>query len=263
MKTLSQLLSELTEALGIYTNPNAYEPKGGHYETPRERELRLQFARSPRGQALIAAAQRRDANALKKIQQQQKSGLNLPRLPGAPFPWKRECAGWWHAVKPSFTFSHSRDGYHITQVVKNPQRFGVTDSEMDQALNEYIQKMRLNSGGLDPRSRDYYERTIGLEKGEKIEASGIKGMIKQQIIDLCPPLAKRAFDKGWLKVYGAESGSCSLEGTNMAAFKAAVREILSVMGDKTSVTILEITPSGKEKHHYIDRGSEAESFLLK
>lgn len=258
MKTLSQLLSELTEALGIYTNPNAFEPKGGHYETPRERELRLRFERSPRGQALIAAAQRRDANALKKIQQQQKSGLNRP-----PFPWKRECAGWWHAVKPPFTFSHSRDGYHITQVVKNPQRFGVTDSEMDQALDEYIKKQRLNSGGLDPRSRDYYERTIGLKKGEKIEASGIKEMIKREIIDLCPPLAKRAFDKGWLKVYGAESGSCSLEGTNMAAFKAAVREILSVMGDKTSVTILEITPSGQEKYHYIDRGSEAESFLLK
>lgn len=260
MKTLSQLLSELTEALGIYTNPNAFEPKGGHYETPRERELRLRFERSPRGQALIAAAQRRDANALKKIQQQQKSGLNLPRLPGAPFPWKRECAGWWHAVKPPFTFSHSRDGYHITQVVKNPQRFGVTDSEMDQALDEYIKKQRLNSGGLDPRSRDYYERTIGLKKGEKIEASGIKEMIKREIIDLCPPLAKRAFDKGWLKVYGRD---CSLEGTSIPAMKAAVREIMSVQGEKISVSILHIDPTGYEHNHWINNMSDAERFLLK
>lgn len=258
MKTLSELLSELTEALGIYTNPNAFEPKGGHYETPKEREARLKFERSPRGQALIAAAQRRDAAALKKIQQQQKSGLNLPRLPGAPFPWKRECAGWWHAVKPPFTFKHDGEGYHITQVINHPQRFGITDSEIDQGINEFIKTLK-------KYDKEYflsvYHRRVD-DKVKTIDAKVIREMIKREIIDLCAPLAKRVFDKGWLKVYGG-NGNCSLEGTSIPAMKAAVREIMSVQGEKISVSILHIDPTGHQHNHWIYSMSDAERFLLK
>lgn len=257
MKTLSELLTELRqldELLGIYTNPNAYEPKGGHYETPKEREARLKFERSPRGQALIAAAQRRDAKALKKFERMKKLGIKPTTR--KPFPWRVDCAGWWHAEKPWFTFYHPYgEEYHITQVIKSPQRFGITDSEIDQAINEFIRKR-------DKSDKEYYLNTYNRRFDDDVKTVDVKiirALMKDGVIDLCPPLAKRVYDKGWLKVYG---GDCSLEGTSIPAMKAAVREIITVKGKGIDVDILQITPGG-HTNYSIYGMSDAERFLLK
>lgn len=256
MKTLSELLTELRqldELLSIYTNPNAFEPKGGHYETPKEREARLKFERSPRGQALIAAAQRRDAEALKKFERMKKLGIKSTTR--KPFPWRVDCAGWWHAEKPWFTFSHDDEEYHITQVINQPQRFGITDSEIDQAINEFIRKR-------DKSDKEYYLGVYNRRFDDDVKTLDVKiirALIKDGVIDLCAPLAKRVFDKGWLKVYGKD---CSLEGTSLPAMKAAVREIITVKGNGIDVGILQITPGG-HTNYSIYGMSDAERFLLK
>jgi len=254
MKTLSQLLTELTEALGIYTNPNAFEPRGSHVETPRERELRLKFERSPRGQAMIAAAQRRDTEALKRLERLKKLGVTKPTR--TPFPWSKDRAGWWHATNQWFTFSHTFDGYHTTQIITKSQRFGITYSQMEQALDEYVKDGWYN--------KDYFQSKLGLNDGEKIEPKHIIELIKNQIIDLCFPLQRRVYDKGWFKVYGrpSENGLITLEGTNKLATKSAVREILTTISGELRIQIDLYTPTGRSSVIALNNRAAAENYII-
>jgi hypothetical protein len=239
MKTLSELLTELRqldELLGIYTNPNAFEPRGGHVETPRERELRLKFERSPRGQSIIAAAQRRDAAGLKKLERLKKLGIAKPTR--TPFPWDKDRAGWWHAANQWFTFFHDSDGYHTTQIVNKPQRFGISNSEMEQALDEYLK----NKSHFDT---EYFESKFDLEDGEKLEPHHIKELIQNEVIDLCFPLQRRVYDKGWFKVYGRRHSDAwiSLEGTSKLAARLAVREILATIPGEVKIQLYLYAPN--------------------
>ena len=174
-----------------------------------------------------------------------------------PFPWRLDCAGWWHAEKPWFTFYHPYgEEYHITQVIKSPLRFGITDSEIDQAINEFIRKR-------DKSDKEYYLNTYNRifdDDVKTVDAKIIRALMKDGVIDLCAPLAKRVYDKGWLKVYGGDD--CSLEGTSIPAMKAAVREIITVKGKGIDVDILQITPGG-HTNYSIYGMSDAERFLLK
>jgi len=258
MKTLSQLLTELTEALGIYTNPNAFEPRGSHVETPRERELRLKFERSPRGQAMIAAAQRRDTEALKRLERLKKLGLTKPTR--TPFPWNKDRAGWWHATNQWFTFSHTFDGYHTTQIVKKPERFGITYSQMEEALDEYIRN-------TSEYSEDYLKSKLGLNDNEKIESRHVKELIEGEVIDLCFPLQRRVYDKGWFKVYGkaSDNGLITLEGTNKLATKSAVREILSTISGELRIQIdlyTPNTPNRRSSYRQLNNRAAAENYII-
>ena len=258
MKTLSQLLTELTEALGIYTNPNAFEPRGSHVETPRERELRLKFERSPRGQAMIAAAQRRDTEALKRLERLKKLGLTKPTR--TPFPWSKDRAGWWHATNQWFTFSHDSDGYHTTQIVKKPERFGITYSQMEQALDEYIRN-------TSEYSEDYLKSRLDLGDNEKIESRHVKELIEGEVIDLCFPLQRRVYDKGWFKVYGkaSDNGLITLEGTNKLAAKSAVREILSTTSGELLIQIdlyTPNTPNRRSSYTQLNNRAAAENYII-
>jgi len=258
MKTLSQLLTELTEALGIYTNPNAFEPRGSHVETPRERELRLKFERSPRGQAMIAAAQRRDTEALKRLERLKKLGLTKPTR--TPFPWSKDRAGWWHATNQWFTFSHNWEGYHTTQIITKTQRFGITDSEITQALDEYIR----DAGEY---SEDYLKSRLDLGDNEKIESKHIKELIEGEVIDLCFPLQRRVYDKGWFKVYGraSDNGLITLEGTNKLAAKSAVREILSTTSGELRIQIdlyTPNTPNRRSSYTQLNNRAAAENYII-
>jgi len=258
MKTLSQLLTELTEALGIYTNPNAFEPRGSHVETPRERELRLKFERSPRGQAMIAAAQRRDTEALKRLERLKKLGVAKPTR--TPFPWSKDRAGWWHATNQWFTFSHANEGYHTTQIVKKPQQFGITNSEITQALDEYIKD-------TSEYSEDYLRSRLDLGDNEKIEPHQIKELIEGEVIDLCFPLQRRVYDKGWFKVYGraSDNGLINLEGTNKLAAKSAVREILSTTSGELRIQIDLYTPNTpirRSSYTELNNRAAAENYII-
>lgn len=261
MKTLSQLLTELRqldELLGIYTNPNAFEPRGGHVETPRERELRLKFERSAYGQSVIAAAQRRDAAGLKKLERLKKLGIAKPAR--TPFPWDKDRAGWWHASNQWFTFSHDSDGYHTTQIVNKPQRFGITNSEMEQGLDEFLK----NKSHFDT---EYYELKLDLEDGEKIQPHHIKELIRDEVIDLCFPLQRRVYDKGWFKVYGRRHSDAwiSLEGTSKLAARMAVREILAAIPGEVKIQLEMYAPNSARQsvtHKILKTRAEAENYII-
>ena len=216
MKTLSQLITELAEALGIYTNPNAFTPRGGHLETPRERELRLKWERSPAGKAAIAMYKAMDAKALKALERKKAAGGRIP------FPWNKDTAGWWHPKMQWFTFNHSA-GYHVTHILKFPQRFGITDREIDAALNVYIKYQ-----GYDMSDNDWAPAT----------PADVRERILSEYIDLCMPLQKAVYDKGWCKVYGGRH--MSIEGTKPESMKAAAREILGVVSPNEIETGIEI-----------------------
>ena len=261
MKTLSALLIELRqldELLGIYTNPNAFEPRGGHVETSRERELRLKWERSPRGQALIAASQRRDAAELKKLERLKKLGLVKPTR--APFPWDKDRAGWWHASNQWFTFFHDSDGYHTTQIVNKPQRFGISNSEMEQGLDEYLK----NTSHFNT---EYYELKLDLEDGEKIQPHHIRELIRDEIIDLCFPLQRRVYDKGWFKVYGRRHSDAwiSLEGTSKLAARMAVREILATIPGEVKIQLDLYAPNSSLQSRtgkVLKTRTEAENYII-
>jgi hypothetical protein len=261
MKTLSALLTELRqldELLGIYTNPNAFEPRGGHVETPRERELRLKWERSPRGQALIAASQRRDAAELKKLERLKKLGLVKPTR--TPFPWDKDRAGWWHATNQWFTFFHDSDGYHTTQIVNKPQRFGISNSEMEQGLDEYLK----NKSHFDT---EYFELKLDLQDGEKIQPHHVKELIRDEVIDLCFPLQRRVYDKGWFKVYGRRHSDAwiSLEGTSKLAAKMAVREILAAIPGEVKIQLDLYAPNSAQqslKPKILKTRTEAENYII-
>lgn len=205
MKILSQLLAELQEALGIYTNPNAFTPLGGDTETARARKLRIAFDKrlAASGAAKVYA---KELKRLEKIRAAQKAGNISPSR--QPFPWEnthKDIPGWWHPLKPWFTFNHSRDGYHVTQIVKKPEVFGISNSELNAAALKYT------------RIREYEEVTPG----------DILDEIENESIDLCMPVQALAYKKGWCKVYGGKH--ISVEGDDDKSLKAAVREILTVV----------------------------------
>jgi hypothetical protein len=207
MKTLSQLLEELEEALSIYSNPNAFTPLDSGIETPRERKLRIAFDKRLAASGAKAVYDREEKR-LQKIWAAQKAGKISSRQ---PFPWEnthKDIPGWWHPVKPWFTFNHSRDGYHVTQIVKKPGVFGIGDSELKAAALKYT------------RIREYQEVTPG----------DILDEIENESLDLCMPVQALAYQKGWCKVYGGKL--LTVEGTDDKSLKAAAREILSVVPEK-------------------------------
>lgn len=220
MKTLSNLLTELAESLGIYSNPNAFTPRGGHLETPRERQLRLKWERSPAGKAAIAMYKAMDAKALKALERKKAAGVR------PLFPWNKDTAGWWHPKMQWFTFNHS-EGYHVTHILKFPQRFGITDREIDAALNVYIKY----------QGYDISDNVFGFGKHPATPAAARKRIL-QEDIDLCMPLQKEVYDKGWCKVYGGHN--MSIEGTKPESMKSAVREILGVVSSNEIDTGIEI-----------------------
>jgi len=258
MKTFTQLITELrqqvNELLDIYRNPNAFTPKDSGIETKREREFRLAWERRAKARG-GAGVYDKELKRLEKLRKT--SGPNRQ-----PFPWKRYTAGWWHPTNSWLTFNQSQ-GHHVVQVVKDPQRFGITESEMNQAFEEHIKKERLTK--LDRASQKFWEYETGLKPGEKIQPKHIKLMILKHQIDLCIPLETRVYEKGWLKVpqvYGV-SKLYLLEGSSIPSMKAAVSEILNVVGESIEVIITHKTPGSKTKDYRISGIAAAERFLAK
>ena len=55
-------------------------------------------------------------------------------------PWGKrgnDAAGWYHPTEKSFLFKWSSSNYHITQIVKSPQVFGVTTADLKKVLEKY------------------------------------------------------------------------------------------------------------------------------
>jgi hypothetical protein len=215
MKNYFHFIQTIHERLGIYDNPNAfYAPET---ETEEERIRRhVRHDRTPRNPAMQKAA----AEVLKRMRLRRREEQN--KRP--PYPWnsKANIAGWWHPKHPIYTFSHA-EGYHVTQLVRNHNRFGITAKEIDEGCRREAND--LNDDGYYAYNRDGEAEPF---TGEKVKAG-----IKSEDRDLAYQVQRVAWMKGWLKVYsgGSGSGVPSFEGISRDSIKAAIREFLTLRPD--------------------------------
>ena len=211
MKNFFQFIHDLQEALGIYTNPNAYTPP--EYKTAeelrREREFDRRMKRSPE-------MEREAARVMRRIRARERAAAARPKREVFPWGGKANTAGWWHPKLQPYTFSHS-SGYHVTQLVKNPSRFSISPHEMQEGLK---------------KESDFYKSRGGVWYGNDGEDHPytpeiVKERIEKEDIDLAYEVQRVAYMKGWLKVYsGGGNLSPSLEGIDRSSIKAALREIV-------------------------------------
>jgi hypothetical protein len=157
------------------------------------------------------------ADALAAAQKRKAAAGVAAAPPRNPFPWmqKRDMIpGWWHPTKGWFSFGINRDGYHITQLLKNIGKFGIPQDELLKAAE--VEAERGIYAGMEPPP-----------DGKKI-----LDMIRSEYIDNAYPIAMLAYKRGWLRVYGGKfhTGDFggTIEGTDRKSLKAAIREIEQV-----------------------------------
>jgi len=207
MKTFSQLFLELLEATATKRKPFdsvAFDAK----------------QKAKYGSAMAKAA----ADALAASQKKKAAAATPSR---EPFPWMQSgkmVPGWWHPTKKWFTFALDGTGYHVTQIVKNPQKFGISESELLKAAQKEADR-----GMWSNSSRE--------EQGlPPVDAKEILRLIRMEDIDNSFPISILAYERGWLRVYGGKfhtgDWGGTLEGTDKKIIKAAIREIEQVAATK-------------------------------
>ena len=217
MKDYFQFTRNLHERLGIYDNPNAFDPASADPESPRARKLTHEFDRRMRAAGTSKGYKQALSAAWAGIRAKRKAAAQKPSR--TPYAWgnKTSIAGWWHPKLKNYTFSHS-NGYHVTQLVRNPSRFGISQQELYE--------------GLKKEGYYYNQRGLGWydENGDEhmYTAERVKERIEKEDMDLAYEVQRVAYIKGWLKVYSGGEKTPSLEGIDRSSIKAALREILSV-----------------------------------
>jgi hypothetical protein len=208
----------ITERLAIEDNPNAYTPpstggKRSRADLAFERRMARQY-----GGVMARIAARATAKAAHKAK---------PTRP--PFKWYGTDysvqAGWWHPTKQWITF---REDYHVTQILKNPQAFGISSAELNAGLMKEAEH-------LVSRHVNWYdsEGTPNAHTAESVRKSILK-----LDIDLAYEVQRVAYMKGWLKVYSGNSRQTPmLEGINADSIRGAMREILESGGNFTTVAV--------------------------
>ena len=124
-------------------------------------------------------------------------------------PWgqRNDATGWYHPTQKSFLFAWSNKTYHITQIVKTPQVFGITTADLKKVLEKYCKgKKSKDIAGCAAA----HERSLLL--GE---------------IDTLAEVTDLALDKGWAMV-SISSTEIVIRANRTDTHKAAVREILEV-----------------------------------
>ena len=134
----------------------------------------------------------------------------LPKLAvKTSLPWgqRNDATGFYHPTQKSFLFAWGNTDYHITQIVKSPQVFGVSRADLKTVLEKYCKGRK---------SKDIagcaaaHERSLLL--GEIDQLSEITDII---------------LDKGWAMVT-ISSTEIVIRANRTDTHKGAVREILEV-----------------------------------
>jgi hypothetical protein len=177
--------------------------------------------------------------------------------------------GWWHGTKTPIEFRWSygaenhgvRFGgnFHATQMVKDPEAFGLTKAKIMQECNKlaklrpdsvYIYRRDPVTGEIETRKRD----------GERIYHELLTGEKDQMGL-----LEALAFEKGWVKV-SASNRSISLEGITKTVLKDVVREIREFGNDDPIVVLRYTQLSPADGYHdlkstVLKTEQETEKFL--
>jgi len=208
MKTYFQLLESISEAVAATKRKKAFDSDA--FDARQKARYGDVMARAA-AQALAAAQKRKQKTAA------------AAAPPRNPFPWMQKgnmIPGWWHPTKGWFSFGLNNDGYHVTQIVKNLGKFGISHGELLKAA-----EVEAERGFYDNQSRD--KQGLPLVDGKEIIR-----MIWDEYIDNAHPITMLAYKRGWLRVYGGKfhTGDFggTIEGSDRKSLKAAVREIESV-----------------------------------
>jgi hypothetical protein len=200
LKSYFQLILELTEAATATKRKKPFDSVA--FDAMQKARYGAVMAKAA-ADALAAAQKRKAALAPRK-----------------PFPWMQKdymVPGWWHPTKGWFTFSASNEGYHVTNIVRNPEKFGIPQGELLKAAEVEAE-------------RGFYDNKSRAEKGlPHVDGKEILRMIEREYIDNAHPISMLAYKRGWLRVYGGEfhtkSFGGTLEGSDRKSIKAAIREI--------------------------------------
>jgi nucleoid-associated protein YgaU len=228
MKTYFQLITEVKTATRSKPKPfdtTAYDAK----------------QKAKYGSAMAKAAA--DALAAAK----KKAAMSMTRK---PFPWTstfRMSPGWWHPTKQWFTLE-SGDYYHVTALVKHPERFGIYGSDLDIAAQQDADDM---ISGFSSRKATAREVLNDIRKGD---------------IDNSPSIMELAYGEGWLKVYGGkfhtgERGG-TLDGIDKRSIKAAIKEIEQSMEMENIQDFrIDVTEREAFKHFKLDTKMKRDAYM--
>ena len=193
MKTFSELFLELLEAVAAKRKPFdsvAFDAK---------QKAKYGSSMAKAAADALAAAQRKKAAA---------ATPSKKTLPWATSP--KMFPAWWHPTKEALLFNINNDGYHITKLVKYPEKFGIYSSDLMIAAEQ--------------DAEDYSGNW-----GRKVSANEVLKDIRTGDIDNATAIMGLAYSNGWLRVYGGkfhtgEVGG-TLEGMDKKSIKAAITEI--------------------------------------
>jgi hypothetical protein len=161
----------------------------------------------------LTAYQRLERDSWKKAATRKAALPKLTAKTSLPWAQRNDATGWYHPTQKSFLFAWSNKTYHITQIVKSPEVFGVTTADITKALNKFGKSFCKNS--KDPAKCvenllvGQYERLVAGE------------------IDTLTEVTDLALDKGWAMVT-ISSTEIVIRANRTDTHKGAVREILEV-----------------------------------
>lgn len=192
MKTYDQLMLCISEAVAT-KRKKPFDAKA--FDAQQKAKYGSSMAKAA-ADALAAAQKRKAAQPTRKTI----PWVTSPKM----FP------AWWHPTKEPFAFSVSGNGYHVTQLVKYPEKFGIYGSDLQIAAEEEAEERSQYSSG-------------------KMSARQLLDDIRKEEIDNAWSISMLAYQEGWLRVYGGKfhTGQVggTLEGTDKKSINAAIREI--------------------------------------
>ena len=155
----------------------------------------------------LTAYQKLERDSWKKASSRKTDVPTPKRTVKTAMPWfsRSDSVGWYHPTQKSFIFKWSTTNYHITQIMKSPQLFGLTRADI---MGVLVKKCKLDKEPQIQKMAEAYERSL---------LSGDMDSM-HEITDL-------VLNKGWVMV-NISYNHIELRANLTQSHKAAVREIL-------------------------------------
>lgn len=198
----------------------------------------------------LTAYQKLERDSWKKASKRKTAAPKPTAKTALPWAKRSDIAGWYHPTEKSFTFKWANNNYHVTEMVKHPEAFGLTTADIEAGVkkhNRYAQ-------GSDQIVRSPAEQRSMKALNKRQYAQLLSGRM-----DRMTTITDLVLNKGWAMVNITQS-EIAIRANETNTHKAAVREILEVdaMQGKMIRIRNERTPSKDLTFVFIE---SAEKFL--
>lgn len=198
----------------------------------------------------LTAYQKLERDSWKKASKRKTAAPKPTAKTALPWAKRSDIAGWYHPTEKSFTFKWANNNYHVTEMVKHPEAFGLTTADIEAGVkkhNRYAQ-------GSDQIVRSPAEQKSMKALNKRQYAQLLSGRM-----DRMTTITDLVLNKGWAMVNITQS-EIAIRANETNTHKAAVREILEVdaMQGKMIRIRNERTPSKDLTFVFIE---SAEKFL--